>query len=67
MDLQPIAVMLELVRPARPTWRLLGDDRLARMNEGGRRILGPYRESYAHATAWPRYSANYKIVHSRET
>jgi hypothetical protein len=26
------------MRPARPTWGLLGDGRLARMNEGGRRI-----------------------------
>jgi len=26
MDLQPIAIMLELVRPAWPGWGLLGDD-----------------------------------------
>ena len=27
MDLQPIAVMLQLMRPARPGWGLLGDSR----------------------------------------
>jgi hypothetical protein len=41
MDLKPIAVVLQLVRPTRPAWRLLGDDWLTRMNEGGRRIHGP--------------------------
>jgi hypothetical protein len=30
--------MLQLVRPARSTWRLLGDDWLTRMNESGRRV-----------------------------
>jgi len=29
--------MLQLVRPARANWGLLGDDRLARMDKGGRR------------------------------
>jgi hypothetical protein len=38
MDLQPVAVVLQLVRPARSRWWLLGDDWLARMNEGGGRI-----------------------------
>ena len=38
MDLQPVAVMLQLMRPARSRWGLLGDDWLARMNEGGRRL-----------------------------
>src|SRR5262249_23625988 len=41
VNLQPIAVMLQLVRPARPRRRLLGDDWLAWMDEGGRRIEGP--------------------------
>jgi hypothetical protein len=38
MDLQPVAVMLQLMRPARPRGRLLGDDWLTRMNENGRRV-----------------------------
>ena len=38
MDLQPVAVMLQLVRPARSRWGLLGDNRLARMNESSRRV-----------------------------
>jgi hypothetical protein len=38
MDLQPIAVMLQFMRPARAGWGLLGDDWLARMNESGRRV-----------------------------
>ena len=38
MDLQPVAVELQLVRPARTTRRLFGDDWLARVNEGGGRI-----------------------------
>src|SRR5262245_59533601 len=33
MDLEPVTVMLQLVRPARSGWRLLGDDWLARMNK----------------------------------
>src|SRR4029450_8548405 len=41
MDLQPIAVMLQFLPPTRPTWRLLGDDWLTRMNESGRRVHGP--------------------------
>jgi hypothetical protein len=41
MDLQPIAVVLQLVRPARSSWGPLGDDWLAWMNENGRRIHGP--------------------------
>jgi hypothetical protein len=36
VDLQPVAVMLQLVRPARATRRLRYDDRAAGMNEGGR-------------------------------
>jgi hypothetical protein len=47
MDLQPIAVMLQLVRPARSTWRLLGDDWLARMNESKQARLMACRERYA--------------------
>ena len=38
MDLQPVAVMLQLVHPARPGGWLFGDDWPARMNESGRRI-----------------------------
>jgi hypothetical protein len=38
MDLQPIAVMLQLVRPACSSWGLLGDDWLARMDESGGRV-----------------------------
>ncbi|MGB9020715.1 MAG: hypothetical protein WCC77_24205, partial [Pseudolabrys sp.] len=38
MYLQPVAVMLQLMRPARSRWGLLGDDWLARVNEGGGRI-----------------------------
>jgi len=41
MDLQPVAVMLQLVHPARPGGGLLGDDWPARMNESGRRIFRP--------------------------
>jgi hypothetical protein len=38
MDLQPVAIMLQFVRPARPARRLLGDDWLERMNESSRRV-----------------------------
>jgi hypothetical protein len=38
MDLEPIAVMLQFVRPTRPGGRLLADNWLARMNESGRRV-----------------------------
>src|SRR5262249_1769788 len=38
MDPQAIAVMLQLVRPTRTAWRLLGDGWLARINESGRRV-----------------------------
>jgi hypothetical protein len=38
MDLQPVAIMLQFVRPAWSTRGLLGDDWLARMNEGDGRI-----------------------------
>jgi len=41
MDLQPIAIVLQLVRPAWPGRRLLGDDWLARVDECGGRITGP--------------------------
>jgi hypothetical protein len=41
MDLEPMAVVFQLMRPTRPAWRLLGDDGLARMNESGRRVHGP--------------------------
>ena len=34
-------VMLQLVRPARSRWGLLGDNRLARMNESSRRVRWP--------------------------
>jgi hypothetical protein len=37
-DVQPISVMLQLVRPTRPDRRLLGDDWLAGMDESGRRV-----------------------------
>jgi hypothetical protein len=36
--LKPLAIMLQFVRPARARWRLVADNWLARMNEGGRRI-----------------------------
>src|SRR5262245_24339922 len=38
MNLQPIAVMLQLVRPTRTGWRFLGDSRLTRMDESGGRV-----------------------------
>jgi hypothetical protein len=38
VNLKPIAVMLQLMRPARASWGLLGDDWLTRMDESGRRI-----------------------------
>jgi hypothetical protein len=38
MDLKPIAVMLQLVRPGRPRWRLFGHDWLAWMDESGKRV-----------------------------
>ena len=41
VDLQPIAVVLEFVRPAGTARRLLGDGRTARMDEGGRRVIRP--------------------------
>ena len=41
VDLQPIAVVLELVRPAGTARRLLGDGRTARMDEGGGRVIRP--------------------------
>jgi hypothetical protein len=37
-DLQSVAVMLQLMRPAWPGWGLLGDDWLTRMNESGGRV-----------------------------
>ena len=44
MDLQPVAVMLQLVHPARPGAWLLGDDWPARMNEGAGALTGLPRE-----------------------
>src|SRR5262245_18208444 len=41
MDLQPIAVVLQLMRPAWSSWRLLGNDWLAWMNESSGRIERP--------------------------
>ena len=38
MYLQPIAIVLQLVRPARSRWGLFSDDWLTRMNESGGRI-----------------------------
>jgi len=38
MDLMPVAVMLELVRPTGASWGLLGDGRLTGMNESSRCI-----------------------------
>ena len=46
-NLKPIAIMLQLVRPARPGGRLFGDDWLTRMNESGRARLMADRVSYA--------------------
>src|SRR5262245_46479345 len=36
IDLQPIAIMVKLVRPARSTWGLLGDDWMTRMDHSDR-------------------------------
>src|SRR6516162_975650 len=41
MDLQPVAVMLQFMRPAGARRGLLGDGRPARTDESGRRVLGP--------------------------
>src|SRR5262245_29704621 len=41
MDLEPIAIVLQFVRPARSRRRLLGGDWLTRMDESGWRIKGP--------------------------
>jgi hypothetical protein len=38
MDVKPITVMLQLVRPARPQGRLFGDDWLTLMDENGWRV-----------------------------
>ena len=54
MDLEPIAVMLQFVRPARSTRWLLGDDWLARMDESSGRIQGPA----ARATQTKQHSAD---------
>jgi hypothetical protein len=53
MDLQPIAVVLHLVRPTWPD-RGLGDDRLTRMDESGRRI----ERSAALATHTRRHTSD---------
>ena len=44
MDLQSIAIVLQLVCPIRPSGRLLGVSRLTGINESGRRIIGPAAE-----------------------
>src|SRR5215471_11938357 len=41
MDLQTIAVMLQLMRPTRTCWRFLGDSRLTGMDESSRRVRWP--------------------------
>ena len=41
VDLQPIAIVLQLMRPARPRGWLGGDARLTGMNEGSRRVERP--------------------------
>src|SRR6476661_2013606 len=56
MDLQPIAVMLQLVRPAWPGGWLLGDSRLTWMNEGGRRGQWP------SARITPQHAADIKLA-----
>jgi hypothetical protein len=38
MGLQPVAIMLQFVRVARPGGRLLGDDWLTGMDESGWRV-----------------------------
>jgi len=38
MNLKPIAIVLQLMRPARAAWWLLGDDWLTGMDESGGRI-----------------------------
>jgi len=38
MDLKPIAVMLQLMRPTGTGWRFLGESRLTRMDESSRRV-----------------------------
>jgi len=55
MNLQPIAAVLQLMRPAWTGWRLSGDNRTARMNESGGGRYWPYYESYAHAAACARF------------
>ena len=44
VDLQPIAIVLEFVRPTRSGWRSVSHDRTARMDESGGRVTGPPRE-----------------------
>src|SRR5262249_31083880 len=41
MDLQPIAVMLQFVRPAWFAWRLASDDMTTKNNESGGRVSRP--------------------------
>jgi len=38
VNLETVSIVLQFMCPARSTWELLGDDRLAWMNESGRRI-----------------------------
>jgi hypothetical protein len=47
--------MLQFMRPARPSWGLLGDDWLARMNETGRRVYWPA----ARVTHTPQHEGLY--------
>jgi len=44
MDLQPIVIMLQLMRPAITAWRLLGDDWLTRMMKAAGALSGLPRE-----------------------
>jgi hypothetical protein len=61
MNLEPVAVVLQFVRPAGTAGRLLGDDWLTRMNESGLARLMACRESYA--TTCRRYKRSDAAIH----
>jgi hypothetical protein len=47
VNVQPIAIMLQIMRPSSSGWKLLGDDELTRIDEGSERVQWPCRENYA--------------------
>ena len=49
VDLEPVAVMLQLMRPARSCWGLLGDDWLTRMDETAGALIGAATVSECHS------------------